>query len=260
MEEAKPVRVTLVTGAAGSIGHAVVARFVAGGDRVLALDRDAEGPHGLVARFGAAVTPVWAELADWSTLHPALSAAIAGTGAVGALIACAGTAESASLAVTTPDSWKRDLDANLTAGYHSVEAVLPSLRERGGAIVFISTLHGLTALGHPAHSAAKAGLLSLARSLAMEYGRSGVRANVVCSGAIKPSVLEARRAADPGLDAALLHAYPSGALPQPEDVAEAAWFLASPAARMINGAMLPVDGGLLAGDRALAAAMTGHPF
>ncbi|MBX9400470.1 SDR family oxidoreductase [Lysobacter sp. BMK333-48F3] len=254
-------RLTLITGAAGGIGQSLVTRFVAGGDRVLAHDRDGAALAALAARFEPEqVLTAVSELSDLEALRAALAPALRAQGAIGAVIANAGSAESLSLADTSADSWRRDVEYNLHAGYSTVAAALEGLKASRGNVVFIGSVNGLAALGHPAYSAAKAALISYARSIAIEYGRFGVRANVVCPGTVKTPAWQARADKHPQVFEDLRKWYPLGDFATPEDVAEAAWFLASEQARMISGAVLPVDGGLMAGNRLMAAELTLEPY
>lgn len=254
-------RLVLITGAAGGIGRALVGRFLAGGDRVIAHDRDRAGVDEVAAAHGAdRVFPISSELPDADALTAALAPVVAEHGPVGAVVANAGSTSGGSLDALPPGGWQRDIEGNLTAGYVTVNSVLADLRSTRGPIVFIGSVNGLAALGDPAYSAAKAGLISYARSLAVEYGRYGVRANVVCPGTVRTPIWQRRTEAEPDLLDKLRKWYPLGDIVEPEDVAEAVWFLASGAARMITGTVLPVDGGLTAGNRLMAAELTQQEF
>ncbi|WDD92366.1 SDR family oxidoreductase [Burkholderia sp. FERM BP-3421] len=251
-------RTTLITGAAGGIGQALTRCFAAAGGRVLALDRDAAALRAFLDALGPGdVHPIIDDLTD-----PArLKAALAAHPAVDVLVANAGTAASTTLRNTTIASWRADLDANLTATYVSVEAVLPGMLALGrGAITVIGSVNGMNALGHPAYSAAKAGLVSYTKSLAIEYGRRGVRANIVCPGTVRTPAWEARVKQNPRVFDELRKWYPLDDFATPDDVAQAALFLSSPAARVITGVALPVDGGLLAGNRVMAQELTLESF
>lgn len=250
-------RTTLITGAAGGIGQTLCRAFVAAGDRVLALDRDRAALDAFVDALGTPhALPVVDDLTD-----PARLRALLAPHAVDVLVANAGTAASTTLRDTTLESWRQDLDANLTATYASVEAVLPGMRaRRRGAIAIVGSVNGIQALGHPAYSAAKAGLVSYAKSLAIEYGRDGVRANIVLPGTVKTPAWEARVQRNPQVFEQLRKWYPLDDFATPDDVAQAALFLCSPAARIITGVALPVDGGLLAGNRVMAQELTLETF
>ncbi|KVF18888.1 SDR family oxidoreductase [Burkholderia cepacia] len=251
-------RTTLVTGAAGGIGQALCRTFLAAGDRVLALDRDRAALDRFIDTLGDAhVTPVVDDLTDAERLQSTLES----HPQADVLVANAGTAASTTLRDTTPTTWRTDLDANLTATYMSVEAVLPGMRARGrGAIAIIGSVNGVHALGHPAYSAAKAGLISYTKSLAIEFGRDGVRANIVLPGTVKTPAWEARVQRNPQVFEQLRKWYPLDDFATPDDVAQAALFLCSPAARIITGVALPVDGGLLAGNRVMAQELTLETF
>lgn len=253
-------RLVLITGAAGGVGRALVRRFVGGGDRVIAHDRDHAGVVEVANEHAGLVFPISSELPDADALSAALEPVTAEHGPVGAVVANAGSTSGGSLESLPPDGWRRDLEGNLTAGYVTVGAVLDDLKETRGSIVFVGSVNGMTALGDPAYSAAKAGLISYARSLATEYGRFGVRSNIVCPGTVSTPIWKRRMERDPQVLEKLRKWYPLGDVVQPEDVAEAVWFLASEAARMITGVVLPVDAGLTAGNRVMAAELTLEEF
>jgi NAD(P)-dependent dehydrogenase (short-subunit alcohol dehydrogenase family) len=255
-------RVVLVTGACGGIGSALCRRFVEAGDHVLALDIDAAALSALAGELGAdRVSPVTADLGEAAAVKSAVAQAVAAKGPVDVLVANAGGARSGTLASTDPASWQRDVHLNLNGTYHTVEAVRASMIERKrGAIVLIGSVNGMTALGHPAYSAAKAGLISYAKALAIELGRHGIRANIVCPGTVKTPAWQARVDKNPQVFEALKKWYPLGDFATPDDVADAVMFLASPMARVITGVVLPVDGGLMAGNRLMAEELTLESF
>jgi NAD(P)-dependent dehydrogenase (short-subunit alcohol dehydrogenase family) len=251
-------RVVLVTGACGGIGSALCRRFVGQGDSVLALDRDAAGLAALVAQLGDAhALPVLADLADADAVQRAVAAAVAQRGPVDVLVANAGSATGLTLAKTDVASWQHDVHVNLNGTYHTVEAVRASMIERQrGVLVLIGSVNGMAALGHPAYSAAKAGLISYTKALALELGRYGIRANIVCPGTVKTPAWQARVDRHPQVFEDLKKWYPLGDFATPDDIADAVLFLASPMARVITGVALPVDGGLMAGNRLMAAELT----
>jgi NAD(P)-dependent dehydrogenase (short-subunit alcohol dehydrogenase family) len=150
---------------------------------------------------------------------------------------------------------------NLNGAYHCVAAALDGLKASGrGAIVNIGSVNGLASLGDPAYSAAKAGLISFTRSLAVEYGRYGIRANIICPGTVRTPIWEHRIARKPAILAGLTRWYPLGRIAEPKDIAKAAAFLASDDAAAITGAMLPVDCGLSAGNIVMSRELTLEDF
>jgi len=251
-------RVVLVTGACGGIGSVLCKRFVQDGATVLALDVDATALGALVADLGADnVTPIAVDLGDSDAVRAQVAQAVALRGPVDVLVANAGAAEGLTLAKTDAASWQRDVHLNLNGTYHTVEAVREQMIARqSGSIVLIGSVNGITALGHPAYSAAKAGLISYTKALAIELGRYGIRANIVCPGTVKTKAWQARVDKNPQVFENLKKWYPLRDFATPDDIADAVLFLASPMARVITGVVLPVDGGLMAGNRLMAEELT----
>jgi meso-butanediol dehydrogenase / (S,S)-butanediol dehydrogenase / diacetyl reductase len=131
--------------------------------------------------------------------------------------------------------------------------VLADMTEnRSGVILNIASVNALTYFGNEAYSAAKAGVLSLTRSLAVRYGPFGVRVNAIAPGTLRTPAWEQRRQKNPEVLERVARWYPMGRVGEPEDVAGAALFLASDEAAWISGAVLPVDGGLTAGNLQMA--------
>ncbi|MGF6595591.1 NAD(P)-dependent dehydrogenase (short-subunit alcohol dehydrogenase family) [Paraburkholderia sp. GAS448] len=251
-------RVVLVTGACGGIGRVLCRRFVEQGDTVLALDIDATALAVLRDELGAShVTPVAVDIGDAAAVRDAVAQAAQQRGPVDVLVANAGAAEGLTLATTDAASWQRDVHLNLNGTYHTVEAVRASMigRQRG-VLVLIGSVNGMASLGHPAYSAAKAGLISYTKALALELGRYGIRANIVCPGTVKTQAWQARVDKNPQVFEALKKWYPLRDFATPDDIADAVLFLASPMARVITGVALPVDGGLMAGNRLMAEELT----
>ncbi len=147
------------------------------------------------------------------------------------------------------EQWETDVSIALKGSFLCCRAVLPGMIQRGsGVILNVSSVNALGYYGNEAYSAAKAGILSLTRSLAVRYGPAGVRANAIAPGTLKTPAWEKRRSRDPEIFERVAAWYPLGRVGEPEDVANAALFLASDEASWITGAVLPVDGGLLAGN------------
>jgi NAD(P)-dependent dehydrogenase (short-subunit alcohol dehydrogenase family) len=131
------------------------------------------------------------------------------------------------------------------------------MKERGGgSIVTIGSVNGISGFGDPAYSAAKAGLISLTRSLAMEMGRYNIRANIVLPGTVRTPLWERKAGADATTLERLRKWYPLGRIVEPIDVARATAFLASDAAAAITGTSLVVDCGLTAGNIVMTRELT----
>jgi NAD(P)-dependent dehydrogenase (short-subunit alcohol dehydrogenase family) len=253
--------VVVITGAAGGIGRALCRRFAADGAIVVAVDRDAAPLAAWVAELGARHRAVVADVTDAEATQQALSSAVAALGKVDVLVNNAGAAFAGSLAELDRATWRREIAINLDGAYHCVEAVRARMvKQGGGAIVNIGSVNGLLALGHPAYSAAKAGLISYTKALAIELGRHGIRANVVCPGTVRTPAWDGRAQANPEIFAQLRKWYPLDRIATPEDVAEAAAFLASARAAAITGIVMPVDCGLTAGNAVMARELTLSQF
>ncbi len=249
-------RVVLVTGAAGGIGRALCRRFAAAGDRVVALDRSAGG----LAELAAELPGIWtdaADLTDAAAVAAAVDAAGSAMGRLDVLVNNAGGADAPTLAALDLDAWRREIGLNLDGTFHVVHAVRPvMIAQGGGAIVTVGSVNGLAALGHPAYSAAKAALVQLTRSLAVELGPHGIRANIVCPGTVRTPAWDDRVRRNPEVFERLRKWYPLGRVVEPDEVAAAVQFLASGEAGAITGAVLTVDAGLTAGNAVMAAELT----
>jgi NAD(P)-dependent dehydrogenase (short-subunit alcohol dehydrogenase family) len=246
-------KVVIVTGGGDGIGRATSLRLASEGAAVVVLDISAAGAAGTVeaiqaagGRAAASVGSVTSE-ADIAT---ALAATVAAFGGLDVLVNNAGFAHKATLREVEPADWDHEMDGNLKGAWLCARAALPLLEARGhGNIVNIGSVNGLMYFGNPAYSAAKAGLLSLTRSLAVEYGPRGVRTNMVSPGTIQTNAAAWTRRIerDPKIFERLARWYPVGRVGRPDDIAAAVCYLAADEAGFVNGSNLVVDGGLTAG-------------
>lgn len=245
----------LVTGAAGDIGRALCARFLADRNRVVMLDRDEAALQKTTEELGSgeALVSAVADVTDLASVQMAIAEVQARFGPIDVLVNNAGAVVSPTLASTDEAAWLADVDLNLNGAWRCIRAVQESMIERReGVIVNISSANGSGIYGYPAYSAAKAGLEHLTRFLAVELGRHGIRANAIAPGSVKTQAWKARVEANPEIFERLKKWYPLGDICVPEDIAGVAAFLVGPDARMITGAVLPVDGGLSAGSTTMA--------
>jgi len=236
-------RVVVVTGGAKGIGLAVVRRFVALGDEVVALGRDRDA----LARAGVRVA-----VCDVTDEYQ-----VAGTfdeiGRVDVLVNNAGMAESAPLHRTSTELWRAHLDVNVSGAFFCLRAVVDGMRSRGsGVVVNVASTAGRVGTPYTAaYTASKHALIGLTRAAAAELGPRGVRVNAVCPTFVATELTA--RAVDrivetTGRDAdaarsTLAGASPLGRLLDPEEVAAAVVWLASDAAAAINGQAIVIDGG-----------------
>ena len=236
-------RVAIVTGAAHGIGRATAVRLASEGASIGMLDRDGSALESLAAELGTEKSlAMGCDILSSAQVHEAVGAVAERFGRVDALAAVAGGSEAADDPLDE-GHWRRILDLNLESAARLVRASLPHLEATSGSVVLTGSVNGLAAYGEPAYAAAKAGLVLLARNLAVLHGGAGVRVNVVAPGTIRTRVWDGQ----PGGADRLAPLYPLGRVGEPEEVAAAIAFLASDDASFITGVTLPVDGGSLAG-------------
>jgi NAD(P)-dependent dehydrogenase (short-subunit alcohol dehydrogenase family) len=224
-------RVVVVTGGTKGIGKAVADRFSAAGDRVEAVGRD--------------VLDV--------TDEEMVAAYFERTGPVDVLVNNAGVAWSAPLARTTLEDWRAHLDVNATGTFLCTRAVIGGMIERGnGRIVTVASVAGLTGARYTAaYAASKHAAIGLMRAAAAEVAGTGVTANAVCPTWVRTdmttrtvaNIVEKTGRPAEEAEASLVMMSPLGRLLEPEEVAHAVEFLASPDAGAINGQTLILDGG-----------------
>lgn len=238
-------RVALVTGGAAGIGRATVERFLAEGARVVTLD--VGDLSELAGR--ADVTAIAGDAMRAEEVAEAFAAADA-LGEVDAVVANVGGAAVAAAAhETDPDEWRRVLDLNLTAAYLAMSAAAQRMvPRRRGSIVAVSSVQGMRGFPeHAAYAAAKAGVIGLARQMAVDCGPQGVRVNAVCPGTVLTEGVRAwlETLPDPAGREREFTRWPAlRRTGTPEEIAAAILWLASDESSYVSGHALVVDGGL----------------
>jgi meso-butanediol dehydrogenase / (S,S)-butanediol dehydrogenase / diacetyl reductase len=248
----------LITGAGRGIGAETARRFGEAGARLVLLERDAERADALAAALpGARVRT--ADVGDAAALDTAIADVVDD---IDVLVNNAYAISAEGFLDTTDAHIDSDLAITLAAPMHLTRRVLPGMVRRGsGTVLNVASVNGLGWYGNAAYSAAKAGLVSFTRSIAAEFGPHGIRANAVAPGTIATGAWDAQVAADPEVFERAARWYPLGRVGTPEDVARALVWLASPEAEWITGVVLPVDGGLTAGQHLMARDLGGgDPF
>jgi NAD(P)-dependent dehydrogenase (short-subunit alcohol dehydrogenase family) len=242
-------RVVLVSGGATGIGAASARAFAREGAQVTVLDVDEADGEATAAEIGGRFRRV--DVTDEDAVRGAVEEAVRDYGRLDVMHANAGIEWTKTISDTTLEEWNRVLAVNLTGVYLCCRYALMRMIERkGGALVLTASPHALvTVPDGGAYAASKGGVLALNRALALEGAPHGVRSNALLPGAIDTPMLrrEAEQAPDPEEQArrfGLMH--PIARLGRPEEVAEAALFLASDAASFVTGTALAVEGGLLA--------------
>lgn len=243
--------VALVTGAASGIGAATAALMAREGAAVVAADVAApDAVVGSIRAAGGRASGVQADLSRPAGARAAIDHAVAAFGRLDVLVNNAGVAGAGSVESVSEEAWDRVLAANLTSGFLCSKYALPHLRAAGGGVIlFTSSIAGLEGVaGLAPYCASKAAIVNLARSMALDHAREGIRVNAVCPGATDTPLLR-EGLEKSGLPAEVFASrLPTQRLVTPEEVAEAFVFLASSAARSVTGQALVIDGGFTAGD------------
>lgn len=237
-------RHVLITGAGGGIGRALIAAFTAAGAVVSGADQDRQS----LEQVRLAHRLVF-DLTNRRQVQEAVIGFITDHGTPDVLINNAGFTRGETLDQVDGDVWEREVAINLNGAFHITAPIVDAMCKRNsGNIVFISSVNALSHFGNPAYSAAKAGLISYVKALAVERGRYGIRANAICPGSVRTPAWNHRLQKRPELLGQVLPHYPLGRMVTPEEVAQATLFLASSAASGITGTALAVDAGLTAGN------------
>jgi len=252
-------QIGLVTGGANGIGRAIVDDLAANGARVTIVDLDASGAARAareVEAAGGRCLALEGNVADFARMEEVVSEILAQWGRIDILVNNAGINTGGGrmpIHQYAREDWDRIVQVDLTGVFATSRAVVPAmLKNPGGRIVNISSIAGLVPLRlQSAFVAAKAGVVNLTRSMALELGPQGILVNAVAPGS---TLTEGTRALFYGPEgaysekaASLLAHIPLGRPAEPEEIAHAVLFLVSPEASYINGAVLTVDGGWTAG-------------
>lgn len=244
-------RVVAVSGAASGIGAAVSLGFLRAGATVVGGDVNDVALTRFVERLPAPLSERFVPLAlDVSRVESAdgfVAAVHERFGRMDVLINNAGIAPVGSVTETSNELWRRVMSVDVDGAFFLARAALPYLIPAQGSIVNTASVSGTGAdFNYAAYNAAKGAIVNLTRSMAIDYGRSAVRVNAIAPGPVRTPLLENNFQAVPGLQAAFDTFIPLGRIADPGEIADAALFLASPAASFITGVILPIDGGVTA--------------
>jgi NAD(P)-dependent dehydrogenase (short-subunit alcohol dehydrogenase family) len=234
-------RVAVITGGGSGIGAAVARRFAAEGARVAVLDRNGDAAEAVAAEVGGKAQTL--DVRDGDALNDAIGKIIAAVGRIDVLVNNAGIGDLRPLHTVDDKLWHRLIDVNLTGTFNATRAVVPHmLAGGGGTIVNNASLSGLMPTrNEAAYSAAKAGVIALTKSGALEYGPT-VRVNCVAPGHIR-TPLTAVWDQMPDAFEPIAEAIPLGRIGEAEEVAEVILFLASARSSYVTGQTIVVDGG-----------------
>jgi NAD(P)-dependent dehydrogenase (short-subunit alcohol dehydrogenase family) len=242
-------QVAIVTGGAGlnGLGFATARMLAAQGARVVILDLERADPAGAAAKLGPQHVGLVADVTDKASCDRAAKDVLAKCGRIDILVNNAGITQPRKFADITGPDFDAVLDVSLRGTLYMSQAVLPAMRSaKSGSIVCVSSVsaqRGGGILGGPHYSAAKAGVLGLARALAREVGIDGIRVNCVTPGLIATDINKGLIPED--RMKGILEQIPLNRIGEPNDVAGCIVFLSSPLAKYCTGVTLDVNGGML---------------
>jgi NAD(P)-dependent dehydrogenase (short-subunit alcohol dehydrogenase family) len=238
-------QVVAITGAARGLGAAAAKAFRDAGAKVVEMDIDPNAP---IPTYQPPPPPIRMDVSDEASVEAAFAKAIGQYGRLDVLVNSAGIAVRHPATEISIQDWQRVQNVNLTGTFLcSRVAARQMKRQGGGAIVNLASIMGLSGGIFPnaSYQASKGGVVNLTRALALEWAEHKIRVNAVAPTFVRTG-LTVPVFSNPDLLRAVMRHTPLGALPEPEDIANAIVFLASAAAKFITGVTLPVDSGYLA--------------
>jgi NAD(P)-dependent dehydrogenase (short-subunit alcohol dehydrogenase family) len=248
-------KVAIVTGSGSGIGRAIANRYAKEGARVVIADVVEDSGNEVVSEIRNSGGEAMFVLCDVTKSRDAASAvakAVEKYGGLDILVNNAGIEKKGSVVDLPESDWDKVLGVNLKGVFVMSKHAVPELAKRKGVIVNTASVAGFTSYkGCTAYCASKGGVVALTRAMALDHAPDGIRVNCVCPGAIDTPLHKKYVAAlDPGFRDEYVRRqladHPIGRIGEPEDIAEAALFLATPRSSFMTGSALVVDGGFLA--------------
>lgn len=242
-------KTAVISGAASQrgIGLATARSFAQHGAKVAILDLDLNAAHEAASSLGQEHIGLRCDVTDPKACGSAISTVLAQFGQIDILINNAGITQPVKTMEIDPQSWDRIMDVNLKGVLYLSQAVIPHMKSRGGGSIAcmssVSAQRGGGIFGGPHYSAAKAGVLGLAKAMARELGPDGIRVNCVTPGLIETDITGDKLT--PAMRDDIIKGIPLGRLGQAKDVANIYLFLASDLSAYVTGAVIDVNGGML---------------
>ncbi|MBV7530376.1 SDR family NAD(P)-dependent oxidoreductase [Chitinophaga sp. sic0106] len=240
-----PSKLAIVTGGSSGLGFAIAQKFVQQGLRVIIVGRNEEKLKAASEKLGSACEAITLDVTQLEAIPPFIQQVTATHGPIDILVNNAGVNMKKEFTSVTDEDFQHILLTNLNAVFSmSREVVKHMLEQQSGCIINISSM--AAQYGIPkvvAYSASKAAIDGITRAMAVELSPKGIRVNAIAPGFIYSEMTATALNSDPERKAKVFSRTPMGIMGDPADIGEAAWFLASDAAKYITGVVLPVDGG-----------------
>jgi meso-butanediol dehydrogenase/(S,S)-butanediol dehydrogenase/diacetyl reductase len=242
-------KVAIVTGAASGIGAATARRFVAEGARVVIADIDEDKGTAVARSLGDRAAFRRADVTSLADLEATVASAVERFGGLDVMHNNAAATGGGYVGEIDPEVWDASLKIMLTGVFYGMRAAIPAmLRRGGGSIISTSSVEAFYGeiMAAP-YCTAKAAIVNLTRTVALEYGRRNIRANCICPGAVDTPLLARMNEIGPRTREDLAAQHAIGRLLRPDEIASVALFLASDESSAITGAAIVADGGLTCG-------------
>ncbi len=240
-------KTALVTGAARGIGKAIALKFASEGADVaftdLAIDENGQATEAEIAAFGVKAKGYASDAADFAQAEEVVKQVREDFGSIGILVNNAGITKDGLMLRMTEAQWDAVIAVNLKSAFNFIHACVPvMMRQKGGSIINMASVVGVHGnAGQCNYSASKAGMIALAKSIAQEMGSKGIRANAIAPGFIETAMTAAL---PDDVRAEWCKKIPLRRGGTPEDVANAALFLASDLSSYVSGQVIQIDGGM----------------
>ncbi len=238
-------KIAIVTGGGSGLGLAIATKFTQSGITTIIVGRDENKLSAAKEKLGELCLTQCCDLSDLKTIPKLVQDIINNHGQIDILVNNAGINQKKEFTEVTDEDFQRIIQTNLTAVFSVSREVVKCMKEaRSGSIINISSMAAQYGLPKViAYSASKTAIDGMTRAMAVELAPLGIRVNAIAPGFIYSDMTATALDADPERKAKVFSRTPMGKMGQPEDIAEAAYYLASDASKYVTGVVLPVDGG-----------------
>ncbi|MFT4615366.1 MAG: NAD(P)-dependent dehydrogenase (short-subunit alcohol dehydrogenase family) [Bacteroidia bacterium] len=242
-------KVAIITGAASGIGLACAQRYAAEGAIVIGLDRQTSDAWQGVESTASDSRFHQVDVTDSKAQQAVAAETAREFGRIDILLTAAGVGDGGPVGMLDEEAWDRVIDINLKGTFLSIKSVLDTMvAQRSGSIITVASVEGLNGTeGGSCYNASKGGVVLLTKNVAIDYGRVGIRCNAICPGFIDTPMLRSVLDSMTEVKADIISESKMGRLGKPEEVAGAAYFLASDDSSYVTGHTMVVDGGYTAG-------------